>query len=483
MAINQMPHNSDAEKALLGCILLDADVQDEILDDLREDDFYHESYREILLGMKAVHAQGKAVDIVTLTDRLAGEGKLNKAGGVQAITELAENALSSVNYKQYLEIVKRDSMNRKLIRAAKDIMEKCMTSPEEHEALNFAEKRVYDISQSGESTSLQSLADGTAMGAVLDRIELIMTNPEAMRGVETGLPRLDRMTNGLQKSDLIIIAARPGAGKTSFAMNIVEHACLQRGKVAAVFSLEMAQRQLLQRLLCSYAGVSMKKVTAPTKEDSLTQEELKKLYMATDKINKSKIFIDDKSNITVAEILSKCRRLKSSEGKLDLIMIDYIQLMQSGDGKTSQENRQQEVANITRGLKLLAKELDVPVVALSQLRRFQGKEAQLSDLRESGAIEQDADIVMFLNRKDQNATPDEIKNGTVVEGATVLNIAKFRNGAPGRIDLKFMGSRTKFIEMEDQGRPEEEPQYGGKKRKPDWEDDEDDEGDGGDIPV
>ena len=186
MPINQMPHNLDAEKALLGCILLDADVQADILDNLNAEDFYQESHREILLGMKAVHAQGKAVDIVTLTDRLAGDGKLNKAGGVQTVTELAENALSSVNYKQYLEIVKRDSMNRKLIRASKEIMEKCMTSPAEKDALGFAEKIVYDISQSGDSTALKGLADGEEMRAVLDRIELIQTNPEAARGVETG---------------------------------------------------------------------------------------------------------------------------------------------------------------------------------------------------------------------------------------------------------------------------------------------------------
>lgn len=480
MAINQMPHNLDAEKALLGCILLDADVQSDVLDDLKGDDFYQESHREILLGMKAVHAMGKAVDIVTLTDRLAGDGKLNQAGGVQTITEIAENALSSVNYKQYLEIVKRDSMNRKLIRASRDVIEKCMNSPEEKEALNFAEKKVYAISQNEESTALKGLEDGTDMRAVLDRIELIQTDPDSARGVETGFPRLDRKMNGLQKSDLIIIAARPGAGKTSFAMNIVEHACLQRGKVAAVFSLEMSRRQLLQRLLCSYSGVSMKKVNTPTAEERVTPDDFKKLWAATDKINKSKIFIDDKTNITAGEILSKCRRLKSTEGRLDLVMIDYIQLMQGDntDGKSTAESRQQVVADITRGLKIMAKELDVPVIALSQLRRFQGKEPQLSDLRESGAIEQDADIVMFINRFDQNATKEEMQSGKVVEGASELHISKFRNGEPGRIQLRFIGSKTKFVEADLQGRPEEEPQYG-RKKKQDWNEEDDD----GDIPV
>ncbi len=479
MAVNQMPHNLDAEKALLGCILLDENVQSDVLDDLKPDDFYQESHREILSGMKAVHAMGKAVDIVTLTDRLSNDGKLNRAGGVQTVTELAENALSAVNYKQYLEIVKRDSMNRKLIRASKEIMENCMASPEERDALNFAENKVYSISQNGESTALKGLEDGADMKAVLDRIELIQTDPNAARGVETGFPRLDRKMNGLQKSDLIIIAARPGAGKTSFAMNIVENACLQRGKVAAVFSLEMSRRQLLQRLLCSYSGVSMKKVNTPSEEEHVTPADYKKIWAATDKINKSKLFIDDKTNITAGEILSKCRRLKSSEGGLDLVMIDYIQLMQGDSGKNSQETRQKEIADITRGLKIMAKELDVPVIALSQLRRFQGKEAQLSDLRESGAIEQDADIVMFINRFDQNASREELQSGKVIEGASELNIAKFRNGEPCRIQLRFIGSKTKFVEVDMQGRPEEEPQYG--RKKPEWAEEEPD-GDA-DIPI
>lgn len=479
MAVNQMPHNLDAEKALLGCILLDEGVQSDVLDELKAEDFYQESHREILLGMKAVHAAGKAVDIVTLTDRLSNDGKLNAAGGVQTITEIAENALSSVNYKQYLDIVKRDSMNRRLIRASKDIIENCMDSPEEKDALNFAEKKVYAISQNEESTALKGLEDGADMRAVLDRIELIQTNPDAARGVETGFPRLDRKMNGLQKSDLIIIAARPGAGKTSFAMNIVEHACLQRGKVAAVFSLEMSRRQLLQRLLCAYSGVSMKKVNTPTADERVTPDDFKKLWAATDRINKSKIFIDDKTNITAGEILSKCRRLKSTEGKLDLVMIDYIQLMQgdTDNGKSSAESRQQVVADITRGLKIMAKELDVPVIALSQLRRFQGKEPQLSDLRESGAIEQDADIVMFINRFDQNASKEDMQSGKVVEGASELHISKFRNGEPGRIQLRFIGEKTKFIEADLQGRPEEEPQYGHKKKK-EWNEEDD-----GDIPI
>ena len=223
----------------------------------------------------------------------------------------------------------------------------------------------------------------------------------------------------------------------------------------------------------------MKKVNTPSEEEHVTPADYKKIWAATDKINKSKLFIDDKTNITAGEILSKCRRLKSSEGGLDLVMIDYIQLMQGDSGKNSQETRQKEIADITRGLKIMAKELDVPVIALSQLRRFQGKEAQLSDLRESGAIEQDADIVMFINRFDQNASREELQSGKVIEGASELNIAKFRNGEPCRIQLRFIGSKTKFVEVDMQGRPEEEPQYG--RKKPEWAEEESD-GDA-DIPL
>ena len=238
---------------------------------------------------------------------------------------------------------------------------------------------------------------------------------DAFRGVETGFRHLDRTTNGLQKSDLIVLAARPGMGKTSLAMNIVENAALRKGKVCAVFSLEMPRIQIVQRLLCAYAEVSMEKALS----GKLVQKEWKNLMLASDRLQKSKIYIDDSSRITPNQILSKCRRLKSTAGNLDLVMIDYIQLM-GGEGKfAGSDNRQQEIASITRELKIMAKELDVPVIALSQLRRIQTKEPQLSDLRESGAIEQDADIVMFINRPDATATPEEMASGKKIGRAHV----------------------------------------------------------------
>ncbi len=462
MPNNQMPHNLDAETALLGCILIDESIQSDVLEMLKEEDFYQESHREIVAGMKAVYGGRKPVDLITLADYLEREGRLERAGGLDYITELTQAVPSSANYRQYLEIVRRDSINRALIQAAGRVIENSVRSPEERDAVEYAEKQIYSVSQRGDSSALMGLADGEAVAEVIGKLEAIQNDPNAFRGLETGFKHLDAITHGLQKGNLIIIAARPGMGKTSLAMNIVEYACLKRRNVAAVFSLEMPHGEILQRLLFSYAEASMEKGLSGT----LTGQEWKNIMLAGDRLQHSKIFIDDSSVVTPAEILSKCRRLKSSEGRLDLVMIDYIQLMGSEMPTTGDFNRQQEVASITRALKIMAKELDVPVIALSQLRRIQTKEAQLSDLRESGAIEQDADIVMFINRPDVGASREDIAAGKVVKGAADLVIAKHRNGPTGRIQLRFIGESTKFIDVDAQGVSDEEPQY--IKKKPDF---------------
>ncbi len=474
MAIQQMPHNLEAEAALLGCLIMDEYVQTEILETLNEEDFYQESHRILLDAMKKVVGGRKAVDVVTLADQLEHDGNLQRAGGLQAISELSASIPSTANYKQYYDIVKRDSVNRALIRAAKSIVETCQSGPEEQDAVSFAEKLIYDVSKKGERSRLAGLGDGVVIQEIIKKFEEIQSDPNAFRGVETGFTHLDRITNGLQKSDLIVLAARPGMGKTSLAMNIVEHACLDKGLTAAVFSLEMPKVQIGQRLLFSHGEVSMERGLS----GRLTAKDWKNLLVAADKAQRSKIYIDDSSRITPAEVLSKCRRLAASEGGLDLVMIDYIQLMGSDQKYGRGElNRQQEVASITRDLKLMAKELDVPVIALSQLRRIESKEPQLSDLRESGAIEQDADIVMFINRPDVTASKEEIAQGKVVKGAAELIIAKHRNGPLGRIQLRFIGETTRFIDVDDQNRPDEEPTY---RKKP--QDDDPPAGDG-DIPF
>lgn len=455
--INTMPYNRDAEMALLGCLLIDNEIVAEVVDKLNEDDFYIESHQYILRAMQRVFNSRKPVDLVTVSDELENEGGLEKAGGIVYLTDLTQITPSAANYKSYYEIVSRDSMNRKLIRASRKIIETSMRSGDERESLAFAEKSIYDISRQSERSVLMGMEDGDIINQVIHKFEQLQVDPESFQGIPTGFKRLDKMTHGLQPGALIVLAARPGMGKTSLAMNLVEHAALSAGKVCAVFSLEMPRHEIIQRLICSYANVSMAKALS----GQLTAKEWKKLMLAGDQLKKCKIYIDDSSRVTPSEILSKCRRLRSTAGSVDMIMIDYIQLMSSGDSKLAgTDNRTQEVASITRDLKIMAKELSVPVIALSQLRRIQSKEPTLSDLRESGAIEQDADIVMFINRPEAIATAEELASGKIIKGAAELILAKHRAGEQGRVALKFIGECTKFVDVDDQNRDDEPPQFG-----------------------
>ncbi len=441
---NAMPNNLDAEQALLGCMLIDNEILSDVLAGLDKNDFYQESHQYIISAIKMIFESRKPLDIVTLSDKLESEGNLEKAGGISYITELAQTTLSAANYKFYLDIVKRDSVNRSLIRAARDISEYSKKSDDALTSIRFAEDKIYTISRVQDSSSVKDIRESDGIDKVLAKFQKLSEDRDAYRGIPTGFTLLDRITNGLQKSDLIVIAARPGMGKTSLAMNIVENAAVNNDCVCAVFSLEMPEVQIIQRLLCGTAGVSMADALA----GKLGPDDWKRLAKGSERLRNSKINIDDSSRVTPAEILSKCRRIKAKNGgRLDLVMIDYIQLMSSGK-RYGDENRTQEVASITRDLKIMAKELDVPVIALSQLRRIQSAEPQLSDLRESGAIEQDADIVMFINRPDVNATPEEIEKKHIVKGMAELIIAKHRNGSLGRIKLRFRGELTKFVNPE-----------------------------------
>ena len=457
---NKMPNNLDAEQALLGCLLIDNELQSELLDTLSEEDFYQDSHKYIYQAMRKAFIGRKPVDLVTLSDTLDKAGELSRAGGIAYLTNLAQITPSAANYQYYYDIVKRDSTNRRLIRAAEKIIQNCHESEDENASVAYAEKVVYDISQTEDKSGLLNMSEGNVVGSVLQKFEQIAADKNAFRGTPTGITRLDRVTNGLQKSDLIVIAARPGMGKTSLSMNFVENAALKYGCTCAVFSLEMPRQQIVQRLLCSYANVSMGKALSGT----LSDMEWKKLSRASEAVSKAKIYIDDSSRTTPAEVLSKCRRLKAMTGALDLVMIDYIQLMESGERHGGETNRQQEISSITRNLKIMAKELNVPILALSQLRRIQTKEPQLSDLRESGAIEQDADIVMFINRPDVGATEEELATGKVKKGDAEIIIAKHRNGSCDRIKLRFKGECTKFVNIEEKDEYQE-PGY----QKPDPE--------------
>ena len=441
---NIMPHNLEAEQSILGCIMIDNEIAADVLSVLSEEDFYQDSHKYIINAFKAVYNARQPIDLVTVSDKLGTDGALEKVGGVSYLTELVQITPSAANYQYYLDIVKRDSTNRKLIRAARDITDYARTSEDAGKSIQFAEDRIYSVSKTQNTSKVVDVGDDGFFD-VLDKFNAIQENKDAFRGVMTGFFRLDKATNGWQASDLIVIAARPGMGKTSLAMNIVEHAALD-GNVCAVFSLEMPEEQIRQRLICSNANVSMSAALAGKLQDN----DWRRLAAAQERLRKCSISIIDNARITPAEILSQCRRIKSKKGQLDLVMIDYIQLMSSG--KKNDENRTLEVASITRELKIIAKELQVPIIALSQLRRLKdGEKSSLSDLRESGAIEQDADIVMFIDRQDVNATEDEIIRKGIVRGAAELRIAKHRNGGLGVFPLIFKGELTKFVDAEKEG--------------------------------
>lgn len=437
-----MPHNIEAEQAVLGSILIDMHAQTDILALLKEDDFYSQAHRDIFSSMTKIYQNSKPVDFVTLTDQLERDKNLDKVGGIEYITTLTNVVPSAANFKYYCDIVKGDSLRRRLILSGQRIIEDAYESEDKDKSLQFAEKEIFDIAEKQSRSALEHVgAPNGAVKHVLDKFDKIARDPSSINGIPTGFKEYDKITNGLQNSDLVLLAARPGVGKTSFAMNILVHAATEGGKKCAIFSLEMSKEQLMQRAICSLAKVSMAKAL----NGSMDAEEWKRVWSATKKLEQSGLYVDDSSLTTPADVLAKCRRLKAKEN-LDLVMIDYIQLMSSGSNKRDQ-SRQNEVSDISRNLKIAAKELNVPIIALSQLSR--GVESRpdhrpmLSDLRDSGAIEQDADIVLFLyNPEKYNDVPQEDEPGTVE-----LIIAKHRNGRTGTVKLRWIGEYTTFVNL------------------------------------
>ncbi len=434
-----MPHSVEAEQAILGCILIDENVPVEVMSKLGGEDFYIDAHSTIFEAMNKIYNSNAPVDFVTLSDELDKAGQLEQVGGIEYLTTLTNVVPSAVNFSHYMNIVKRDSVLRKLISSGQKIIENSYESDDKTEALSYAEKLIFEIAQNEDTTSLEHIGD--ALKSVIDKFDKISKNKDVLRGMATGFKDLDRLTNGLQNSDLILLAARPGVGKTSFAMNVVTNIAITQKKRCAIFSLEMPKTQLAQRALCSVACVSMAKAL----KGELSVDEWKAIWAANKKLVDAGLYIDDSSMNTPIDILSKCRRLKR-EGGLDLVMIDYLQLMNSG-GKVK-DNRQQEISEITRYLKIAARELDVPIIVLSQLSRAvetrKDHRPVLSDLRESGSIEQDADIVMFIYKAEMyNDVPNEDE-----PGVCELNIAKHRNGSLDTIKLRWFGEYTTFTDID-----------------------------------
>ena len=435
-----MPHNTEAEQAVLGACLIDAEVAINVMNSLRHDDFYLEAHQDIFGAMYVVYSKNQPIDYITLTDELDAEGILQSVGGLEYITTLTNVIPSAANANVYIDIVKRDSILRRIIKASQNIIEKTYDATTKEQAIDFAEQAIFEIGKSQEQSSLVHV--GGALNEVIKKFDNLSKNKDGIKGIATGFKDFDAVTNGLQNSDLILLAARPGVGKTSFAMNVVTHAAVKEKKKCAIFSLEMPITQIAQRSLCSVASVSMAKAL----KGDLSIDEWKSIWVANKQLNEAGIYIDDSSMNTPMSILGKCRRLQRESG-LDLVMIDYLQLMSSGKDRV--ESRQNEVSEMTRYLKIAARELNVPIIVLSQLSRAveQRKgdhKPQLSDLRESGSIEQDADIVLFIYKPD-------MYNDVVNEdepGICTLSIAKHRNGELKDIKLRWIGEYTTFVDKD-----------------------------------
>jgi replicative DNA helicase len=427
----------DAEQSVLGSMLLDKEAVAAAAEVLRSEDFYSDAHKEIYEAILDIYDRGTPVDLVTLAEALRQRGTLESVGGGIYISDLSMSVPSTANVRYYIRIVEEKATLRRLIAASGDIMQESYEASEDLDIIiDHAEKKIFDISQRKNNQAFEPIK--TILLDTYSKIEELTKNKGKIVGVSTGFRDFDMRTSGLNPSDFILIAARPSMGKTSFAINIAQNAAIQSNVPVAVFSLEMSKDQLVQRMLSSEASIELQKI----RSGDLTEEDWIKLVHAATPLSQAPIFIDDTPGISVMEVRSKARRLKLEHG-LGLIVIDYLQLM-SGRGKT--ESRQQEVSEISRSLKALARELNVPVVTLSQLSR--GPEARqdhrpmLSDLRESGAIEQDADIVIFLYR-DEYYNPDSEKKN-IAEAI----IAKQRNGPTGTVELVWLGQFTKFASYE-----------------------------------
>ncbi len=430
------PQNVEAEQSVIGSMLLDKDAIPNIAEILKSEDFYREDHREIYDVIMDLFDKGEAIDLITVSDQLKQRGTLESVGGLEYLTNVATSVPTTANSRHYAKIVEEKSLLRKLIRASSEILDMGYEASEEAAVvLDRAEKSIFDILQKRSTQGFIPIKD--ALLDTYNRLEELYNSKSFITGVPSGFTDLDHKTAGFQGSDLVLIAARPAMGKTAFALNIAQYAAVVKKVPVAIFSLEMSKEQLVSRLLCSEAMVDSQKIRTGRLDD----EDWQKLARATGPLSEAPVFIDDTPGASVMEIRAKCRRLKLEKG-LGLVVIDYLQLMQ-GRGKT--ENRQQEISEISRSLKILAKEINVPVIALSQLSRAPEQRTDhrpiMSDLRESGAIEQDADIVMFLYRDDYYNEDSEKKN--VAE----VIVSKHRNGSTGTIELRWFGEYTKFCNL------------------------------------
>lgn len=431
------PHDIEAEQAVIGSMLTDQEAVYAAIERLKPEDFYREDNKQIYTAILNIYNKAEPIDIITLKAELSSMGKLDAVGGLEYIVELPEKVPTTANVDRYIKIVEEKSLLRNLIRAANEILSSGYAQEDDVENIvDHAEKKIFDVMQKKSQKGYTTIKD--VLVESFTKLEELYNQKEHITGVPTGFAELDKKTAGLHGSELILIAARPAMGKSAFALNIGSYAATRANVPVAIFSLEMSKEQVGNRILCSEALVDSNNV----RTGELNDEELGKLAETSGELSQAPIYIDDTPGISVMEIRAKCRKLKL-EKNIGLVIIDYLQLIQ-GSGKTS--SREQEIAEISRSLKILAKEIEVPVIALSQLSRAvearPDHRPMLSDLRESGSIEQDADIVMFLYRDDYYNEDSEKKN--IAE----VIIAKQRAGSTGTVELAWLGKYTKFANLE-----------------------------------
>jgi replicative DNA helicase len=440
-AIKVYPNSYEAEQCLLCCILLDGNAAGDLLPSLQPEVFYNDRHRKIFEACRKLFAANRAIDVITVNDQIEAD-KTSDLNMLEYLVALSDKLPSAANYKEYVDILKRDYVHREIIRICNETIEMAYANKDYRETLTAIEEKIYRLTSSSHRSELVHISE--ASGEVVARVDALCRDKKSFRGLMTGFDRFDKITNGLQKGALIILAARPSVGKTSFALNIVSNVASQTDSkaVVAVFSLEMPSVQLAQRLLSDIGTIPMNNLTKGLLQD----REQESLIAAHGKISESRVYVDDTALTTPGEVFAKCRRLYALENRLDLIVIDYLQLMR-GDTTRASDSKQNEISDISRMMKILAKEMNCPVLVLSQMSRSietrEDKTPKLSDLRESGAIEQDADIVLFLSRENENEK--STGNYTVF-----LDIAKHRNGQLATIRYNWQGEYVRFSESDNQ---------------------------------
>ena len=435
-----IPQNIEAEEAVLGAILVNPSVITKVVEFITPESFYKPAHKYVYEAMLQLFNQNERIDLVSVSDVLSFNSKLEIIGGRAFINDLSYKTITTSNIEYYAKIVQEKAIKRALINAGSEIVSLGYDLNSTDDSLDNAERLIFEIAAKKATKDMSHVKDLVLQS--YEKIEYRYNHRDELTGVPTGFYELDNMTSGLQKSDLVILAARPSMGKTAFALNIAQNVAIKAKIPVAIFSLEMSKEQLVQRMLCSEAEVDTQKI----RTGNMQRKDWDKLANAMSEISDAPLYIDDSAGCTLTDIRAKCRRLAMEEKNLGLVVIDYLQLME-GVGR---EDRIQQISAISRGLKTLARELDVPVIALSQLSRAveqrKDRRPMLSDLRESGAIEQDADIVMFIYRDDyyNREEGDDAPKATGKEGKSEIIIAKQRNGPVGSFELLFQGNITKF---------------------------------------